>query len=132
MDGLAVLAGLGIGGSLVLYHHAGTEAFFWPLSSGRTVSLIIAVVFAFAGGSGFKPKKSLLPLATLAGALDVGGNAFFLLGSVLGRLDVAAVVSSLYPATTVLLAWIFLKERFTRAQGVGILVILAAIPLIAL
>jgi len=64
--------------------------------------------------------------------MEVGGNAFYALAARAGRLDVAAVISSLYPAGTIWLAWLILKERFTRLQSVGIVAALAAIVLIAI
>jgi drug/metabolite transporter (DMT)-like permease len=76
--------------------------------------------------------KSTLALALLAGTLDVTGTVVFIRASQMGRLDVAVVLSSLYPAITVLLARIILKEHFTRWKTVGMLTALAAVPLIAL
>ncbi|MGH2479207.1 MAG: EamA family transporter, partial [Ktedonobacteraceae bacterium] len=70
-------------------------------------------------------------LVVIAGTLDAIGNAFFVFAAHSGRLDVASVLSGLYPAATVLLAAIILRERVTRLQGIGILLALAAILFIS-
>lgn len=72
-----------------------------------------------------------LGLVGLAGLLDAGGNLLFLVAAQTGRLDVAAVISSLYPAFTTVLAWALLRERLGQGQVVGVLLSLAAIALIA-
>ena len=77
------------------------------------------------------PKKSIFPLILLAGSLDVAGNVFFILATHTGRLDVASILSSLYPAITVLLAAIILRERVSRFQAIGIALALGAILLIS-
>jgi drug/metabolite transporter (DMT)-like permease len=73
----------------------------------------------------------VLAIAILAGCLDITGSAVFIHANQIGRLDEAVVLSSLYPAVTVLLARIFLHEHFSRARTVGMLAALAAVPMIA-
>jgi drug/metabolite transporter (DMT)-like permease len=70
-------------------------------------------------------------LAFCSGFLDVTGTAVFIRASQAGRLDEAVVVSSLYPAVTVLLARLILREHFTRWKLIGMLAALAAVPIIA-
>ncbi|MCA2002694.1 MAG: DMT family transporter, partial [Chloroflexi bacterium] len=63
---------------------------------------------------------------------DTAGNAFYALSAQTGRMDVAAVLGSLYPGSTVILAWLVLKERISRAQALGIAASLIAIALITI
>lgn len=129
--GLAVLAGFGFGLFFILVHRAGENAVFWPLAAARVGSLGFVLPIAFARRQ-FPPREPrLLVTALLSGALDVAGNAFFVLAGQAGRLDVAAILASLYPASTVLLAALLLGERVMRVQILGIAAALAAIALIA-
>ena len=67
----------------------------------------------------------------IAGFFDITASALFIYASQRGRLDEAVVITSLYPAVTVLLARFFLKERFSGWKFIGLLAALAAVPMIA-
>lgn len=130
--GYAFLAGFGFGAFFILIDQAGGEgSTFYPLAIARAVSvpLLIGVMY---GRGGSLPARSVIPLTVLSGVLDASGNVFFLLASTVGRLDVATILSSLYPASTVILSRIFLREQVTRLQQIGVVLALAAIVLIAL
>jgi len=129
--GLAVLAGCAFGIFFILMHRAGASAVFWPLVAARVGSLGFVLPIALGRRQLVRPDLRLLVPVLLSGALDVAGNAFFVLASQAGRLDVAAILASLYPASTVLLAALLLGERVMRVQVIGIVAALAAIALIA-
>jgi drug/metabolite transporter (DMT)-like permease len=129
--GLAVLAGFGFGGFLICMKLASVTSILWPLCIARfTSASAILAVCLLTRQSPLVPAR-LLPLAAFTGMLDTAGNALFMIAAQIGRLDVAAVLSSLYPVTTVILARWILKERLHRIQTVGMLAVLVAIPLIA-
>lgn len=130
--GLALLAGLGFGCFFILISQVSHTAVFWPLAVARLTSFLFILAITLIRRQEVLPKKAVVPTVLLAGILDVAGNAFFVLASHTGRLDVSAVLSSLYPAATVLLASIFLRERVSRLQVMGIIIALVAIPLISM
>jgi drug/metabolite transporter (DMT)-like permease len=90
------------------------------------------VAFAFFARRSLIPQAPPLALLGLLGLLDVGGNLFFLLAVQTGRLDVAAVLASLYPAVTAILAWLIAKEHMARLQVIGAAVAVVAIALITI
>jgi len=129
--GLAVIAGLGFGGFLTCMKLAGASAVLWPLCTARLASALLMCVFCLFTRESCLPPARLLPLAALTGILDTIGNGFFMMATQVGRLDVAAVLSSLYPVITVILARSILKEQMNRVQTVGMWIVLVAIPFIA-
>ncbi len=129
--GLAIIAGIGFSGFLLFSKLAAAHAVFWPLVAARAASMLLMLTIVSVRGRGWKPSAAAVPYMLVAGVLDSGANALFIAATQRGRLDVAAVLSSLYPASTVVLARVLLKERLSRSQGVGIIAALVAVVLIA-
>lgn len=126
---IALLAGLGFGGFFILIEQPGETAIFQPLLVARCGMLGVALLLVTARREPV-PRPWSQPLALLAGFLDASANVLFLLATRYTRLDIAVVLSSLYPAATVLLAALLLRERVARGQWVGVLLCLAAVVLI--
>lgn len=118
LDGL--LAGLGFGTFFVLFPQAGDASGFWPLVSLRAASVVMLTGIALSTRSFSRPGARPLRMLVGAGILDVTANLLYLLGTRRGLLSVVAVLASLYPAVTVLLARAVLKERLHRAQLLGL------------
>ncbi|HEX6798747.1 MAG TPA: DMT family transporter [Ktedonobacterales bacterium] len=129
---LAVLAGCGFGCFFILISRVSPDATFWSLAAARFASVAPLLLLTWLRRQPILPGMSVAPLVLITGILDATGNAFFVLATHSGRLDVAAILSSLYPAATVLLAALVLRERVTRIQSIGIALALLAIPLISL
>ena len=128
---LPLLAGVGFGCYFVLIHSAARDSTWWPMVASRAAGWLVIGLFMLSRGEGLKAPHGIWPIIILNGILDVGGNAFYILAGHIGRLDVSAVISSLYPGATVLLAWIVLKERLSRTQWLGIGAALIGIVLLA-
>ncbi len=129
--GLAVIAGFGFGGFLLFIKLAGFHATFWPLASARAASSVLMMTILLGNRGEWKINRSSASIALFAGILDSGANALYVAATQRGRLDVAAVLSSLYPASTIILARLVLKERLSKLQGAGVVGAFVAIGLIA-
>ncbi|MEZ4669173.1 MAG: DMT family transporter [Anaerolineae bacterium] len=130
---MALLAGLGFGFFLVLIDKVESNAVFWPLVAARVASTTAATAVALLMRQPLRPSNVRQGATiTFSGLLDALANVFFVVATQTGRLDVAAVTSSLYPAATITLAWLILKERIGRLQLIGIAAALLAIILISL
>lgn len=129
LDGL--LAGLGFGVLFAALGQVPETAGLWPLALAQAVSLPAVVLLAVVVGAAWVPRRRHAWWALVAGPLGASATAAFLLASQYGFLTIAGVLSSLYPASTVLLAALVLHEKVHRAQGVGLGLCALAIGFIA-
>ncbi len=100
--------------------------------ASRTAGTLMVLVFLLAQRQGLAITRDAWGVVIANGMFDVAGNFFYLLALRTGRLDIAAVLSSLYPGATVILAWVLLKERLSRTQWIGIFIALTAIAFFSL
>ena len=129
--GLAIGSGVCVGGFLVLIAQVNDPNVFAPLAIAKATGTLVAVL-ALLSMRVSLPSPFAHPMAILAGVLDAGGNVLFVLASRFTRLDVAAVLSAMAPAMTVVLSAAILDEVVSRRQVVGVGLCLAAIGLLAL
>ena len=129
---LPLTSGLFFGLYFIVLHRATLHTFYWPLAISRLVGVLALGLVAFLSRQPAMPPRGLWGIVILSGILDIAGNGFYALAARTGRLDVAAVLGALYPASTVLLAWLILKEKISRIQTIGILCAFAAIVLFTL
>lgn len=129
---LACYAGAAFGTVFVLLSETGDWSGFWPLVAGRSTSIVLLAVGALVTGRSLTPSGTpALRLIATTGALDLAANVLYLLASRRGLLAVVAVLSSLYPAVTVLLARLVLSERLFRPQVAGLVLAGTGVVLIA-
>ena len=130
---MAIAAGLCFAGFFLAIAEAravgGTQ--WWPIAAARlSGSVLVAVAILVTRRRPIAPRR-VVPLLVIAALGDLGGTAFFSLAIASGPLSLGAVLSSLYPVTTVILAWLFLHERLGASQLVGVGLALAGVVLIS-
>ncbi len=127
---LTVGSGVAFGLNFVLIDQAPSAAMLWPLVFARASATVVVVVIAVVSDNLRPPTGTPLKLSILAAVLDTGANIAMLLALHASLLSLAGVLMSLYPAATVLLAIVVLRERVTRWQAVGMALALAAVAMI--
>jgi drug/metabolite transporter (DMT)-like permease len=129
--GFALLAALGFGGFFVLLHEASVADVLWAGAAQRLTGVCIMLVSALI----LRPRLSIgwarLPGLVMVGALDAGANVLYSFASVVGLVSVAAVLASLFPVASVILARVVLRERLSPMQATGVVCALAGVALIA-
>jgi drug/metabolite transporter (DMT)-like permease len=129
----ALLAGIGFGAYFIALAQTRADAGMVPLLAARVTSVILLLAggLAFGGSSNVRLARPALALVALCGALDVSANVLYVIAAHHGLLAIVAVLTSLYPAATVALAAIVLRERLARVQWVGVALALGGAAAIA-
>jgi len=128
--GTALASGVAIGFFFLALAQTGSDAGMWPLVVSRGVSVTLFGAVAIARRISLRMPAAMAALAILCGFIDMLANALYLLASRQGPLSIVVTLSSLYPASTVLLARVVLGERLNRWQVFGVGCALAAVVLI--
>lgn len=127
-----LVAGLGFGCFFIAISRTSPGSGLWPLLAARCASLAATAIIALAGRKSLVVARRDRRLTLFAGAADMGANVFFLLASRSGLLIIVTLITSLFPAPTVILARIFQAQKISLPRAAGIALALAGVALIGL
>ena len=127
----AILAGAGFGVLFAALGQVPDGSGYWPVMAAQVVSLVSVVVAALLLGGDPRPRQAEAWWGLVAGLLATLAVVGFLLATHEGLLSVAAVLTSLYPAFTVLLATLLLGERLHRSQSIGLALCAVSVACVA-
>jgi drug/metabolite transporter (DMT)-like permease len=129
--GSALIAAAGFGSFFVLLHDASTYSVVWATFVQRVTSVGILLVATLVLRPSLAVGWRRTPRLLAIGALDQGANLLYGFASTVGLVSLAAVLASLFPIITVVLARAILHERISRTQQTGVACALAGVALIA-
>ncbi len=126
-----ILAGIGFGLLFTCLGQVGNDAGLYPLALSQVTSVLSVVALATVMRQAWVPRERTAWRALIMGPLGATAQGSFLYATHHGLLSIVAVISSLYPASTVLLAAVLLRERIHGWQGVGLVFAVVAVVLVA-
>lgn len=129
---LAAVAGIGFGFIFVAFARTAHDSGLWPLVSARAASLPVVAVVVGATRPVRAGLRPVIWLVLASGVLDMAANMFYLEASHRGLLSIVAVISSMYPVTTVCLAFGLDHERVSKTQAAGLALAATALALVSL
>lgn len=129
---LGSIAGVCFGFFFSAISRTSVQSGLWPLVAERFTVLTLVLMFALVTRRALRIEASNLLMIVLAGLLDVGANIAFLLASRSGMLTLVAVIDSLYPGPTVLLAWLLLREKMGVLRIAGLVLAIGGVALISM
>jgi drug/metabolite transporter (DMT)-like permease len=128
---LAVAAGVGISVFLVALERAPSDSGLWPIVIVRIVTSVLLLTALLAARVASRPSRDVVLLASASTILDVIATVAFMLATREGLLTVVAVITALYPAATVIMARIVLKEHLQAMQKLGLLLAAVSVGVLA-
>ena len=128
--GIALMSGISLGLFFFAFAQAGPDAGLWPLVAARGLSTVLFGAAILVTAQSVRMPSAVFGTIVVNGIVDMLANVFYLIASRSAPLSVVVTLASLYPASTVLLARLFLAERLTRRQTVGVGCALVAVLLI--
>ncbi len=129
--GLTTLAGCAFGLDLVFLHQSPHDSKLWPLMFARLSATVVITILAASRRNLRLPRGQSLKLALAIALLDICALVTQLIALQSWLLSLASIMISLYPAATVVLAMIVLRERVTRWQGIGMVMAMGSVAMIA-
>jgi len=129
---LGAVAGCGFGAQMILFKLASGCSFLWIVTSARAAGSCAMLLALLIAPPKVQSWRGFWRFGIAAGLLDSVGTIFYIRATQLGRLDIAALLCSLYPAVTILLAAFVLRERPHPRQIAGMALALAAVLLLSL
>lgn len=129
--GLAIVAALGFGLFFVGIDAGADESAVWAVTAARLAAVPIVVVAALVTSTTLRPPRAVLPLVVAVGVFDTGANFFVAAATTHGAVGIVAVLSSLYPIATIVLAWLVLGEKLSAGKRAGGVIALAGAAFVA-
>ncbi len=129
--GLAIFAALGFGLYFVGIDAGADESASWAVVAARVTAVSLGVLVALATSRSLRPPGSLLPILVAVGLIDTAANVLVAAATTYGAVGIVAVLSSLYPIVTMVLAWLVLGERLAATKRAGGVVALAGAACVA-
>ncbi|HEY1298458.1 MAG TPA: EamA family transporter [Chloroflexota bacterium] len=127
----AVVAAFGFGGFFILLHEASTQDVLWAVSIQRATGSVVMAALLLARRPPLVMRRRDVPAVLLVGCLDQVANVLYAFASTVGLVSLSAVLASLYPMVTVILARVVLDERISRLQKSGVALALTGVALVA-
>jgi drug/metabolite transporter (DMT)-like permease len=128
---LAVVSGIGFGMIFIALAKTSAHSGIWPLIPARLISIPTVLLIATVARQPVRVPRPVVLITVVSGVSDMSANALYIVAKRHGLLTIVAVLSALYPVSTVILAAGIDKERVTRTQVVGLLLAVLALVLVA-